>query len=201
MLGSAGHAFLEGLLHRARSAVVQERLALSPRFLGAVDGLEAAGYLSAADAVEWRDRWAAAISTGPPPSSLAATRRAEPASAATGRGVADRLPAFTGAQLLRVVAASAREFSELPSLLGADLYTDGVVVRWVVAAPEPGRVPELRVRVTDDLGTEYRMFAGGGHRRGMHVHQEMALVPAVPHQANVLSVDLAIGDRLGLALA
>ncbi len=200
MLNPDGHAFLEGLLQRIHSAGVQEKLELSPRFLGAVDGLQAAASLSAADAAEWRDHWAAAISS-PSPSPPTATRRADTASAAEDDGVVDRPPAFTGVQLLRVVAAGATEFSQLPSLVGADLYADGVVVRWVEPAPDAGRMPELRVRVSDDLGTEYRMFAGNGGRLGTRMHQQMALVPAVPRQASVLSVELASGARFGLALA
>lgn len=168
--------------------------------MGAVDALEAVERLTAADALEWRDRWVAAISSDPSTQAPRAARQADVSSAKESDGVIDRSPAFTGARLRRVIAASASEFSDLPSMLSAELYEDGVIVRWAEAAPEPGRTSDPRVRVTDDLGTQFHMFAGGGHRRGVHVHQEMALVPAVPRQATVLYVELASGARLSLEL-
>lgn len=201
MLGPGGEAFLEGLLQRAGSADVPGRLELSPRFMGAVDALEASGCLTAADAGEWRDRWRAAISDDRRPEAPRATRRADVSSAADERGGGiDQAPAFTGARLRRVIAPKPNALSDLPRPLGAELYEDGVVVRWAQAAPEPGGMPDLRVRVTDDVGTQFRMFAGGGHRIGVHAHQEMALVPAVPPDARVLYVELVDGTRLSVGL-
>ncbi len=129
MLKPGGQAFLEGLLHRARSADVPGRLGLSPRFMGAVDALEAAACLTAADAVEWRNRWAAAISSNPSPQAPRAARQADVSSSAKETdGVTDGPPIFRGSRLRRVIAASASEFSDLPSMLSAELYEDGVVV-------------------------------------------------------------------------
>ena len=201
MLGPGGQAFLEGLLRRAGGADVPGRLELSPRFMGAVDALAAAGCLTAADAGEWRDRWRAAISSDPRPDASRATRRADVSSAVPeSAGVVDERPAFTGAQLRRVIAPSPKVFSDLPRPLGAELYEDGVVVRWMQAAPEPGAMPDLRVRVTDDVGTQFRMFAGRGGRLGLHARQEMALVPAVPRDARVLYVELVDGATFSVAL-
>ena len=201
MLGQGGEAFLEGLLQRAGSSDVSGRLELSPRFMGAVDALEAAGFLTAADAGEWRDRWRAAISGDRRPGAPRATRRADVSSASDeSGGVIDEPPAFSGARLRRVIAPHPNAFSDLPRPLGAELYDDGVIVRWAQAAPGPGGMPDLRVRVTDDVGTQFRMFAGGGHRVGLHAHQEMALVPAVPPDARVLYVELVDGTKLSLAL-
>lgn len=201
MLKPGGQAFLDGLLQQALSARVQQRLELAPRFLGAVDALEAAACLTGGDAVEWRDRWFAAIKSGANPQAPRAALRADlSALADESDNVIHGAPVFTGAQLLRVVAASAREFSAIPSPLGAELYEDGVVVRWVEATPERGGMPEHPVRVTDDLGTRFRMSVGGGRRIGLHVHHEVGLVPAVPQEASVLYVELASGARLSLAL-
>jgi hypothetical protein len=102
---------------------------------------------------------------------------------------------FRGVELERVVKGPpAREIAGL-HLLGAELYRDGVLLRWLFVSPpsDPDRgghrehrPPEV-FSLWDDAGTAYTP-QGGGWIPGHHLRGDTAFVPAVPPQATRLHV-------------
>ncbi|MEJ7817218.1 MAG: hypothetical protein WKF49_00940 [Thermoleophilaceae bacterium] len=102
---------------------------------------------------------------------------------------------FEGTQLVRTVTA--RPHPEAPGLdlLGAELYQDGVVLRWVFvqprgrgpAAERAGHRPPESFTLWDDAGTAYTP-QGGGWLAGEHLRGDTAFVPAAPASASRLHV-------------
>ena len=110
------------------------------------------------------------------------------------RGIASTSYApFQGVQLERMVPAPRAPAVPGLHLLGAELYADGVVLRWVFIAPsaDPGEGGEHRppeaFSLWDDTGTAYNP-QGGGWVPGHHLRGETAFVPAVPEGAERLFV-------------
>jgi hypothetical protein len=103
---------------------------------------------------------------------------------------------FRGVELERVVPAP--RAPELPGvhLLAAELYADGVILRWLFIAPQGAereghfRAPES-FSLWDDVGTAYTP-QGGGWVPGHHLRGDTVFVPAVPPEATRL---LAAADR------
>lgn len=100
---------------------------------------------------------------------------------------------FKGVELQRLVrAAPVRENPGL-HLLGAELYGDGVLLRWLFvsppANPERGGQGEHRppagFSLWDDAGTAYTP-QGGGWIPGHHLRGDTAFVPGVPPEATKL---------------
>jgi hypothetical protein len=113
---------------------------------------------------------------------------------------------FRGVELQRVVKGPpAREVAGL-HLLGAELYRDGVLLRWLFVSPpsDPDRGghrehrPPEAFSLWDDAGTAYTP-QGGGWIPGHHLRGDTAFVPAVPQQATRLHV-AAGRQRYELAL-
>ncbi len=102
---------------------------------------------------------------------------------------------FKGVELQRVVrSATARETPGL-HLLAAELYRDGVLLRWLFVSPSanPERAgaddhkPPAAFSLWDDAGTAYTP-QGGGWIPGHHLRGDTAFVPAVPASATKLEV-------------
>ena len=102
---------------------------------------------------------------------------------------------FQGINLERVVVAPRAPEAPGLRLLGAELYEDGVVLRWVFVAPESPtgapasaehRPPEA-YSLWDDAETPYDP-QGGGWIPGHHLRGDTAFVPAVPAEATRLYV-------------
>jgi hypothetical protein len=100
---------------------------------------------------------------------------------------------FRGVELERVVKGPpAREVSGL-HLLAAELYRDGVLLRWLFVSPpaDPDRGgggehrPPQAFSLWDDAGTAYTP-QGGGWIPGHHLRGDTAFVPAVPREATRL---------------
>ncbi len=102
---------------------------------------------------------------------------------------------FRGVNLQRVVVAPRAPDSPGLRLLAAELYDDGVVLRWAFVAPaSPGGAPasgEYRppeaYSLWDDVETAYDP-QGGGWIPGHHLRGDTAFVPAVPENATKLYV-------------
>lgn len=102
---------------------------------------------------------------------------------------------FEGLQLVRTVVA--RDHPDAPGLhlLAAELYDDGVSLRWVFVAPRgrgpaaerAGHAPPESFTLWDDVGTAYTP-QGGGWLAGEHLRGDTAFVPAVPQGATKLNV-------------
>lgn len=102
---------------------------------------------------------------------------------------------FRGIELRRVVRAS--PVREVPGLhlLAAELYRDGVILRWLFVsaraesdrADEGAHRPPQTFAVWDDAGTAYTP-QGGGWIPGHHLRGDTAFVPAVPPAATRLEV-------------
>jgi hypothetical protein len=112
------------------------------------------------------------------------------------RGVASTSYApFRGVALRRVVVAPTAPEAPGLRLLGAELYEDGVVLRWVFVSPtSPTGSPtggEYRppqaYSLWDDVDTAYDP-QGGGWIPGHHLRGDTAFVPAVPDAATQLYV-------------
>src|SRR4051794_31349242 len=112
------------------------------------------------------------------------------------RGVASTTYApFRGVSLRRVVAAPPAPEAPGLRLLAAELYDDGVVLRWVFIAPASpsGAPPSADYRppeassLWDDVETAYDP-QGGGWIPGHHLRGDTAFVPAVPDNATKLYV-------------
>lgn len=113
---------------------------------------------------------------------------------------------FEGLQLVRTVVA--RDHPDAPGLhlLAAELYDDGVLLRWIFVAPRgrglaaerAGHTPPESFTLWDDVGTAYTP-QGGGWLAGEHLRGDTAFVPAVPQGATKLSVG-AGPHRFELAL-
>jgi hypothetical protein len=102
---------------------------------------------------------------------------------------------FRGVNLRRVVTAPRAPDAPGLRLLAAELYDDGVVLRWVFIAPaSPSGAPasaEYRppeaYSLWDDVETAYDP-QGGGWIPGHHLRGDTAFVPAVPDNATKLHV-------------
>lgn len=84
--------------------------------------------------------------------------------------------------------------SEAPGLhlLGAELYADGAILRWLFVAPpratqSSSHQPPETFALWDDAGTAYTA-QGGGWIAGHHLRGDTAFVPRVPDAATTLSV-------------
>ena len=112
------------------------------------------------------------------------------------RGVASTSYApFRGVDLKRVVVAPRAPDTPGLRLLAAELYGDGVVLRWVFVAPSSAtaapagaayRPPEA-YSLWDDVETAYDP-QGGGWIPGHHLRGDTAFVPAVPENAKRLYI-------------
>jgi hypothetical protein len=110
---------------------------------------------------------------------------------------------FQGKRLLRVLTAERQPGSRV-QILAAELFDDGLVIHYTydqdsesVEAIESDRMlqaePWARIRVADDLGTEYHENSGGGG--GMKVlHSALTFTPAVPDAARVLRISSRSGS-------
>jgi hypothetical protein len=113
---------------------------------------------------------------------------------------------FEGLRLLRTVAAPTPPDAAGLHLLAAELYEDGVVLRWVFVQPRgSGAAAERAVHrppesftLWDDVDTPYTA-QGGGWVVGEHLRGDTAFVPAVPPDATQLRVG-AGSDRFELEL-
>jgi hypothetical protein len=112
---------------------------------------------------------------------------------------------FRGIDLRRVVTAPAHVDVPGLHLLAAELYADGVVLRWVFVSPPSatetmgGAVdhrPPQTFSLWDDAGTAYTP-QGGGWVPGHHLRGDTAFVPAVPRGVRRLHV---AADRHRFAL-
>jgi len=99
---------------------------------------------------------------------------------------------FRGVELERVAVAPGAPAGPGLHLLAAEMYADGVVLRWVFVAPPPGTAgaryqPPEAFSLWDDAGTVYSP-QGGGWVPGHHLRGDTAFVPAVPPEARRLQV-------------
>jgi hypothetical protein len=102
---------------------------------------------------------------------------------------------FEGTHLLRAVPAPAHPDAPGLHLLAAELYEDGVLLRWLfvqprgrgAAAERAGHRPPESFTLWDDAGTAYTP-QGGGWLAGEHLRGDTAFVPAVPETATRLHV-------------
>ncbi len=114
---------------------------------------------------------------------------------------------FEGVQLRRTVQAPRHPESPGLHLLAAELYDDGVLLRWVFVAPRgrgaaaerASHRPPESFTLWDDAGTAYTP-QGGGWLAGEHLRGDTAFVPAVPDEATKLNV-AAGPDRFELDLS
>jgi hypothetical protein len=112
---------------------------------------------------------------------------------------------FRGVELQRVVVAPPEPETPGLHLLAAELYADGVVLRWLFVSPPSGqgerqaeyRPPQV-FTLWDDAGAAYTP-QGGGWVPGHHLRGDTAFVPAVPPEATRLQV-AADRHRFELAL-
>jgi len=112
------------------------------------------------------------------------------------RGVASTTYApFRGVNLRGVVIAPPAPDTPGLRLLAAELYDDGVVLRWVFVAPSSPTAaaasteysPPEAYSLWDDVESAYDP-QGGGWIPGHHLHGDTAFVPAVPDNAKRLYV-------------
>lgn len=101
---------------------------------------------------------------------------------------------FRGVELKRVVRSQTARDAPGLHLLGAELYADGVILRWVFVSPSAqadrapaGHRPPEAFALWDDAGTAYTP-QGGGWIPGHHLRGDTAFVPAVPPRATRLEV-------------
>jgi len=102
---------------------------------------------------------------------------------------------FEGVRLLGVVRGPTASDQPGLHLLSAELYEDGVVLRWLFVSPStdspapPGTLyrPPQAFSLWDDTGTAYTP-QGGGWVQGHHLRGDTAFVPAVPAEATELNV-------------
>ena len=102
---------------------------------------------------------------------------------------------FEGVRLVRTVQAPRASDRAGLHLLAAELYEDGVVLRWLFVSPSPdgpaapGTLyrPPQTFSLWDDGGTAYTP-QGGGWVQGHHLRGDTAFVPAVPSDAGRLHV-------------
>jgi hypothetical protein len=115
---------------------------------------------------------------------------------------------FRGIALERVVPAPPHPDVPGLHLLAAEIYGDGVVLRWVFVAPQSARdtmagdadhQPPQTFALWDDAGTAYTP-QGGGWVPGHHLRGDTAFVPTVPPSATRLHV-AADRHRYELALS
>jgi hypothetical protein len=113
---------------------------------------------------------------------------------------------FEGVRLQRTVQAPPASDRPGLHLLGAELYEDGVILRWLFVSPAPDEsaAPGTRYRppqtfsLWDDAGTAYTP-QGGGWVQGHHLRGDTAFVPAVPQGVEQLHV-AADEERYTLSL-
>lgn len=113
---------------------------------------------------------------------------------------------FEGVRLRRVVPAPGVTAHPGLHLLSAELYEDGVVLRWLFVSPSPDTPappgtlyrPPQTFSMWDDLDTAYTP-QGGGWVQGHHLRGDTAFVPAVPASATRLHV-AADNERYTLEL-
>jgi len=102
---------------------------------------------------------------------------------------------FEGVRLRRVVPAPGVTDHPGLHLLSAELYEDGVVLRWLFVSPSPDSPappgthyrPPQTFSMWDDLDTAYTP-QGGGWVQGHHLRGDTAFVPAVPGSTTRLHV-------------
>lgn len=103
---------------------------------------------------------------------------------------------FRGIRLRSVVRAAPDPDVPGLHLLAAELYADGVVLRWVFVAPPSAadtmggaadHRPPQTFSLWDDAGTAYSP-QGGGWVPGHHLRGDTAFVPGVPADATRLHV-------------
>lgn len=102
---------------------------------------------------------------------------------------------FRGIELKRVVTADPAHETPGLHLLAAELYGDGVLLRWLFVSPpaNPDNTagaehrPPAAFSLWDDAGTAYTP-QGGGWIPGHHLRGDTAFVPAVPPGATRLEV-------------
>jgi hypothetical protein len=102
---------------------------------------------------------------------------------------------FEGVRLDHVVQAPPASDQPGLHLLGAELYEDGVVARWLFVSPPsdgpapPGTLyrPPQTFSLWDDVGTAYTP-QGGGWVQGHHLRGDTAFVPAIPAEARELHI-------------
>jgi hypothetical protein len=102
---------------------------------------------------------------------------------------------FRGVELKRVVRAGPVRETPGLHLLNAELYADGVLLRWLFVSPSANpdspaggeHQPPSAFSLWDDAGTAYTP-QGGGWIPGHHLRGDTAFVPAVPPAATKLEV-------------
>jgi hypothetical protein len=102
---------------------------------------------------------------------------------------------FRGVDLKRVVRAEAARETPGLHLLAAELYGDGVLLRWLFVSPPANTEsaaagehrPPAAFSLWDDAGTAYTP-QGGGWIPGHHLRGDTAFVPAVPPAATMLGI-------------
>lgn len=108
-------------------------------------------------------------------------------------------PQFGGGRFLRALAVEPQPGSEV-QVLAAELFEDGLIVHHSfnrepgslksIASMDPAEWPETepRLRVEDDLGTEYYPSGGAGAGGVQVAHGGSAFAPAVPGAARTLRI-------------
>ena len=102
---------------------------------------------------------------------------------------------FRGVELEGVVVAPRRPDSPGLHLLAAELYADGVILRWVLVPPggnpsqsrSADHQPPQGFSLWDDAGTAYTP-QGGGWIPGHYLRGDTVFVPAVPAEATTLEI-------------
>lgn len=193
--------YLERLLARGLTAELpEEKTTASFAFHAVVDAYEAIRAISREQAAEWRDRWKTHVA-GPLQPSPPLAQQIEDMAERVGGRKHESAPTFTGRQLHRVVIGPMD--GPLPRLVSVELYRDGILARWL-----DDRIPPLtraalpRPRLTDDCGTIYSTLSGGatGGQGHQPLRAEAVFVPAVPSNAEALSLDIGLGSPLCVSL-
>lgn len=107
-------------------------------------------------------------------------------------------------ELVRTLVLNRQVDSRL-RVVAADLFSDGVVVRYSKRGPidwsgPPGRSHFVDVQLRDDLGTKYQFVSGGGSGDGDHLRGEHEFAPAVPPNATRLTITIRNRAPIEVAL-